>query len=267
MRDALCAGREQFTRVHVDAGGVALRPVLFGRAERGGGRHLIAATHAAFRAQTLAESRNPRVALRLFRVRAIHPCVRTFNLRCGRKLVFVRRCLVRVSGCFRRRRARLCEAGAATVVLVGRRKRGDGAGRARFVCAASVDDGGERTAPHARREREKQAEDESRSSHNCWNFSLPRLSLTVAVNLTWILSGALICSDSKSRSSPSKLKDARQSSTINLPRTMFMPQLKVNVPARAGVNSMRVVLKAGNMRLICKSPKITCSVQEFVSSR
>jgi hypothetical protein len=56
-------------------------------------------------------------------------------------------------------------------------------------------------------------------------------------------------------------------STTSLPRIMLMPHVHVNSPARSGVNSTGVVLKAGNSRAMWKSPKITRSLHESVSSR
>lgn len=78
--------------------------------------------------------------------------------------VFVRRCFAGVFGRFRMRRVRRVETGAATVVFVRRGSSG-GVRRTRFIQAARVDDDSKGAAPHARCEREKQAEDESRSSH------------------------------------------------------------------------------------------------------
>lgn len=165
MRDAGRVWRKRITSDDRRVRGGALPPVLFGRAERGGRRHLARAPRATFKTRmpALAGSRcRLRVALRLCRPRAIHPRRRAVGLRFRRKRVFVRRCCMRVFCRFRMRRVRLAEFGAATVVLV-RRRRG-GSQRARVVQAARGD-GSQRARPHARRERQKQAEDESRSSH------------------------------------------------------------------------------------------------------
>src|SRR5687768_9904221 len=56
-------------------------------------------------------------------------------------------------------------------------------------------------------------------------------------------------------------------STISLPRSIFMPQVKVNSPDLLGVNSTAVLLKGGRFLLTPKSPKTTCSLQDEVSSR
>ena len=45
-----------------------------------------------------------------------------------------------------------------------------------------------------------------------------------------------------------------------------MPQVNVYSPGFSGVNSMGVVWNAGRSRAIPKSPKMTCSLHELVSS-
>jgi hypothetical protein len=54
---------------------------------------------------------------------------------------------------------------------------------------------------------------------------------------------------------------------MSFPRSMFMPQVKLNWPAFFGVNSTAVVLNAGSGRLMPKSPKTTVSEQPEVSCR
>jgi hypothetical protein len=168
MRDAVRVGRKRVTRARRSVRGGALHLVRFGRADGGGGGHLLAAPRATFKTRTpaLAQSRNLRPALRLCRNFTIHPIVRAVGLRFRRRRVFVRRCgfVVRVSGRFRRRRVRLVEFGAATVVFVRRRSNGD-VRRARVIHTTSRDDSSQHAAPRARRERENQAEDESQSPH------------------------------------------------------------------------------------------------------
>ena len=173
MRDAVRLGRERITRFDGRLSGGALRFVLFGRAERGGGRCLIGTTRATFKTGTLAfaKSRGLRFVLRLFHTRAIHRRVRGVGLRL-RKRLFVRRCVVRVLCWFCTRRVRFAEFGAATIVFIGGRN-GGSVGRARFVQARRLGgDGSQCAAPHARREREKNAGDESQSSHKLAGINL-----------------------------------------------------------------------------------------------
>lgn len=64
------------------------------------------------------------------------------------------------------------------------------------------------------------------------------INLPVVVNLTRTLAATLICSGGALRLIDERAATGQtlQSSTINLPRTIFIAQLNVNVPARSGVN-------------------------------